>query len=120
MAITTHTNENQGAADGLATLSAVGPGSREMCPFCNERTVRAEYSSSAGKRAISMCCGIPQEFIDNYDVYEGLPEPLRQVAIDRMKAQYAAMDELDREDARRFRESRDAWHAKYDHLMKGD
>ena len=110
-------------ADGLATpRRESGPGSREMCPFCGERTVRAEVSSSAGKRAVSMCCGIPQEFIDHYDVFTGLPEPLQQVAIDRRKAEYAAMDERDREDARRFRESLAVWHAKYDRtgLIKGD
>jgi len=121
---TTHTNENQTAvpALGLATPAAVGPGSREICPFCHERTARAEHSSSAGTRAFSMCCDIPQEFIDNYDVYEGLPEPLRQVAIDKVKAQYAAMDEQDREDARRFRESRERWYAKYagKGLIKGE
>ena len=121
---TTHTNENQTAvpALGLATPAAVGPGSREICPFCHERTARVEYSSSAGKRAISMCCGIPQEFIDHYDVYEGLPEPLRQVAIARVNAQYIAMADQDREDARRFRESLDNWHAKYTGkgLIKGE
>jgi len=107
-------------SDNGSNEHAVGPGSREMCPFCGERTVRVEYSSSAGKRAISMCCDIPQEFIDHYDVYEGLPEPLRQVAIDKVKAQYAAMDAKDEDNARRYRESRDKWHAKYAHLMKGD
>ena len=107
-------------SDNGSNEHAVGPGSREMCPFCGERTVRVEYSSSAGKRAISMCCDIPQEFIDHYDVYEGLPEPLRQVAIDKVKAQYAAMDAKDEDNARRYRESRDRWHAKYAHLMKGD
>ena len=121
---TTHTNENQTAvpAPGLATPAAVGPGSREICPFCNERTARVEYSSSAGKRAISMCCGAAQELIDNFDVLKSLPAGLMQVALDSKRAEYAAMDEQDREDARRFRESRDAWYAKYasSGLIKGE
>jgi len=120
---TNHTKENQTAASapGLATPAAVGLG-REICPFCHQPTTRYEHSSSAGVRAASLCCGIPQEFLDNYDVYEGLPEPLRQVAIDRMKAEYAAMDARDVENARRFRESRDAWHARYasSGLIKGE
>ena len=116
-------NETSPAADGLAPPSAaVGPGSKEICPFCEQPTARYEHSSSAGTRAESLCCGIPQEFIDNYDVYEGLPEPLKQAAIDRKKAEYDAMDVKDRENARRFRESLAAWHAKYDGtgLIKGD
>lgn len=93
---------------------------REICPFCGKPTTRYEISSEAGTRAASLCCGIPQEFLDNYDVYEGLPEPLRQTAIDRAKAEYDAMDDKDIENARRYRESRDKWEAKYAHLMKGD
>ena len=95
---------------------------REICPFCLEFTTRYEISTSAGTRAASLCCGIPQEFLDNYDVYEGLPEPLRQAAIDRKKAEYAAMDDQDSENARRFRESRDKWTAKYADagLIKGE
>ena len=92
----------------------------EICPFCGQPTVRYEFSSSAGTRAASLCCDIPQEFLDNYDVYAGLPEPLRQVAIDRKKAEYDAMDAADDEADRRYRESRDKWEAKYAHLMKGD
>ena len=107
-------------SDNGSNEHAVGPGSREMCPFCGERTVRVEYSTSAGKRTISMCCGIPQEFIDNYDVFSGLPEPLQQIAIERRKAEYAAMDEKDRDDARRFRESREAYVDRYAHLVKGE
>ena len=92
----------------------------EICLFCGQPTVRYEFSSSAGTRAASLCCDIPQEFLDNYDVYEGLPESLRQVAIDRKKAEYDAMDAEDDEADRRYRESRDKWEAKYAHLMKGD
>lgn len=96
---------------------------REICPFCHQPTTRYEFSSSAGTRAASLCCDIPQEFLDLYDAYASLPGDLMQVAIDGRKAEYAAMDEKDVEIARRFRESRgsqEAFDAKYAHLMKGD
>ncbi len=117
---------NRLSVDGLATPGAAGDsGEREMteiCPFCKQPTARYEITSDAGTRSASLCCGIPQEFLDNYDVYEGLPEPLRQMAIDRAKAEYAAMDDKDIENARRFRESLAEWHAKYDGtgLIKGE
>ena len=92
----------------------------EICPFCHKPTTRYEFSSSAGTRAASLCCGIPQEFLDLYDAYASLPGDLMQVAIDGRKAEYDAMDAKDDETDRRYRESRDKWEAKYAHLMKGD
>jgi len=89
-----------------------------QCPFCGKTVARAEIQDSAGERAISLCCGIPQEFIDNYDVFSALPEPLQQVAIERRRVEYAAMDEQSRENARAFKESLEHWRATYAHLFK--
>ena len=88
------------------------------CPFCGETVIACEIQDSAGERAISLCCGIPQELIDNYDVLSGLPEPLQRIAIERKQADYAAMDAESRKNAQRFRESLDHWYAKYAHLTK--
>jgi len=87
------------------------------CPFCGELVARVEIEDSAGERAFSLCCGIPQEFIDNYDVFSALPEPLQQVAIERKRAEYAAMDAKSRENARAFQASLKQWRQKYGHLI---
>ena len=60
------------------------PGSRNtadattVCPFCGGHVARVEVTDSSGERAYSLCCGIPQEFLDNWDVFRDLPEPLQQ------------------------------------------
>ena len=111
---------------GLATPGAAGDlGEREMkeiCPFCHKPTTRYEHTSDAGTRAASLCCGIPQEFLDLYDAYASLPGDLMQVAIDGRKKEYDRMDEKDIENARQFKESLARWHAKYDGtgLVKGE
>ena len=88
------------------------------CPFCGGHVTRASFSTSSGLREISLCCGIPLEFIDGYNVFSALPESLQCAAIDARKEEYATMDEQDREDARRFRESRDKWYKHNAHLFK--
>jgi len=82
---------------------------RAICPFCGGHVVRVEISDSSGVRAFSLCCDMPTEFIDNYEVYEALPELLQQLAIERKRDEYAAMDEQSREDARLFKESLERW-----------
>ena len=89
-----------------------------ICPFCGETVIRAEFSSSAGERAETLCCYMPIEFIDHYDMFAKLPGGLFSVAIAARKAEYAAMNEQDHENARRFRESRDKWFATHGHLFK--
>lgn len=97
---------------------AVEPAPREICPFCQQPTTRVEISSSAGTRAFSLCCDMPTEFIDNYEVYEALPEPLQQIAIDKVRADYAAMAERDKANAEAFAASLANWYAKHAHLSK--
>lgn len=89
-----------------------------QCPFCGGRIQRYEIVNSGGERAASLCCGIPQELIDNYEVLRKLPEHLQQVAIKAKKAEHAAMEAKSREDARRFREGCNEWQAKHGHLTK--
>lgn len=89
-----------------------------ICPFCGGTVVRAEFISSAGVRAESLCCDVPTEFIDNYETFADLPEDLQQIAIERRKAEYAAMGAQDRENARRFRETKAHWDATHGHLSK--
>ena len=90
----------------------------DICPFCHHPTVRVEHTTSAGERAFSLCCDMPTEFIDNFDVYEALPEPLRQIAIDKVRADYAAMNEQDQANAAAFAASRDRWYETHAHLFK--
>ena len=66
----------------------------------------------------SLCCDMPQELIDNYEVLRNLPEHLQQVAIKAKKAEYAAMAKKSAENARRFREAVEHWNAKHGHLTK--
>ena len=89
-----------------------------QCPFCGGTIVRCEIQDSAGERAISLCCGVAQELIDNYGVLSGLPEHLREVAIQRKKEEYAAMEEKSRENARRFRECVERYDAKLKHILQ--
>jgi len=105
--------------DGLAAQADGGAEEKlTVCPFCGGRIIRCEILDSAGERAISLCCGMPQELIDHFDIFQGLPEHLRQVAIQRKKEEYAEMEQKSRDNARRFREAVDHWNAKYGHLTK--
>lgn len=89
-----------------------------ICPFCGGTVARAEFTSSSGERAESLCCYVPTEFIDNYDTFADLPKDLQQIAIERRKAEYAVMGAQDRENARRFREVKERWDATHGHLFK--
>jgi len=82
------------------------------CPLCGGYIARVEVTTCSGERAYSLCCGVPQEFLDNWDTFSDLPEDLQQIAIAKRKAEYAAMDEADHENARRFRIRRDEWYRK--------
>ena len=109
----------QHPASGLAARANGGAEEKlTQCPFCGGTIIRCEIQDSAGERAFSLCCGMPQEFVDNYDVFQALPEPLRRIAIERKEAEYAAMDAQSRKNARRFQASLDHWYAKYAHLTK--
>lgn len=88
------------------------------CPFCGGHITRASFSTSSGCREISLCCRIPLEFIDEYDVLSALPESLQQAAIDGRKAEYEVMDKQDCENAQQFRESQDRWYKTHAHLFK--
>jgi len=79
------------------------------CPLCGGYIARVEVTTCSGERAYSLCCGIPQEFIDHYEMFANLPGDLFSVAVEARKAEYAAMDEADHEIARRFRIRRDEW-----------
>ena len=93
-------------------------GAEDKCPFCGGTIIPCEIQDSGGKRRFSLCCDIPQEFLDNYDVFSGLPEPLQQVAIARKKAEYEEMVAKSRENARRFRECVKRYDAKLKQLPK--
>lgn len=80
-----------------------------QCPFCGQRMCRAQISTSSGLRETSLCCDMPLEFIDNYDVFSGLPANLQQLAIRRKKDEYAAMDARDAELQDAFKQSSDKW-----------
>lgn len=87
-----------------------------QCPICGGQVTRVEVSREGGEIAYSLCCHVPLEILDNWDVYEGLPEQLRNVAIDRAKADHVALRQKWAEDARRFREA--LAHSQHEHLMK--
>ena len=105
--------------DGLAAQADGGAEEKlTHCPFCGGRIIRCEILDSAGERAFSLCCGMPQELIDNFDVLSGLPEHLQEVAIQQKRAEYTAMEAKSRDTAHRFRKAVDHWNAKYGHLTK--
>jgi len=109
----------QHPVDGLAAQADGGAEETlTICPFCGGTIQRYEILDSGGERAASLCCDIPQEFLDNYDVYRDLPEPLQQIAIARKREEYAAMEAKSRENARRFRECVDRYDAKLRHLRE--
>jgi len=89
-----------------------------QCPFCGGTIVRCEIQDSGGLRRFTLCCGLPTEILDHWDVFQGLPEHLQQVAIKAKKAEYAAMAKKSAENARRFREAVEHWNAKHGHLTK--
>jgi len=86
----------------------------ENCPKCGEQITRVEITTSAGVRAFSLCCDIPLEILDNWDVFEGLPENLQQAAIDRIKAEYAKMQKEDERSAAAFKAYSEKWHNRND------
>ena len=92
----------------------------EICPFCGGKVVRVEVTSAAGTRAYSLCCDVPTTFIDNYDVYAALPEPLQQASIEREKAEFERMRQEDAEAARRFEETRKEWFTRHPELFKSE
>jgi hypothetical protein len=93
----------------------------KICPFCGGYVQRFEISSAGGSIVESMCCDIPMEFIDNYDVFSALPEILQQVAIERKKAEHNALRQQWLENARNHRAALAAWYDKNEHLyQKGD
>ena len=107
----------QHPASGLAARANGGAEEQlTQCPFCGGTIQRYEILDSAGERAASLCCGMPQELIDNFDVLSGLPEHLRQVAIKSKKAEYAAMEAQSRENTRRFQECVERYDAKLKRL----
>jgi len=85
-----------------------------QCPFCGGTIIRCEIQDSGGKRAFSLCCGMPQELIDHFDILSGLPEYLQEIAIQRKQEEYAEMEEKSRENARRFGEWCKEWQIKHD------
>ena len=60
------------------------------------------------------------ELIENYDVFEALPPPLQQAALEGDKAQQAAVFAKAREHAVAFQASRDRWMRTHAHLFKGE
>ena len=104
---------------GLAAQADDGAeGKLTQCPFCGGTIIRCEIQDSAGERAFSLCCDIPQEFLDNYEVFSGLPEPLQQVAIARKKAEYEEMVAQSHDNAHRFRECVERYDAKLKHILQ--
>lgn len=91
----------------------------KICPFCDGEICRVEITDAGGKRAFSLCCDTPLEFIDNYDVFGGLPGNLQQIAIERKKAEYAEMDRVSAENTRAFKESYERWLKARPELFKG-
>lgn len=88
------------------------------CPFCGGMVREILDQDSGGLRAFSLCCDMPQELIDNYDVFSALPEHLQKLAVERKKADYAAMVSKSLENARLFGEWIKLCDARHAHLMK--
>jgi len=91
----------------------------EICPLCEGHITRVEITDEGGTRRFSLCCDAPLEVIDNWEVFGGLDETYQQLAIAKIKAEYAAMDERSKENARQFKIGRDKWLASNPELFHG-
>lgn len=89
-----------------------------QCPICNGHVTRVEVSRNGGTIAYSLCCGVPLEILDNWEVYEALPEPLQNIAIERAKADHEALRQKWADDTKRFKEAL-VKHGNRKGLMKG-
>jgi len=88
------------------------------CPACGGTILRTDTTTSmAGEIHYSACCLIGLDLLDNWDVVEGLPEPLRQQAIEDSRAAHAAWHKRNMEEAARFAASKKETDAKWGHLM---
>ena len=63
----------------------------DQCPVCGGTPVLCQTISSLaeGTDCYSLCCGIGQDIIDNWDVLEALPEIHQQMAIEQSRQQRA-------------------------------
>jgi hypothetical protein len=93
-----------------------------QCPICDGQIIKTERSGSGGTIAYSLCCGVPLEILDNWDVYEALPEPLQFLAIERAKADHEALRQQWAKDTERFRETEARYKSRWpdERLMKGE
>jgi len=90
------------------------------CPFCGGTVQEYGWQCSGGSVRASLCCDVSMELIENYDVFEALPPPLQQAALEGDKAQQAAVFAKAREHAVAFQASRDRWMRTHAHLFKGE
>ena len=90
------------------------------CPLCGGQVIRAGHISDAGETHFTLCCDASLELIDNYEVYEALPPPLQQVALERDRQQTADILAKDQELARAFIAGRAEILERYAHVIKGD
>lgn len=89
----------------------------KICPMCGKRPCRVEITDAGGTRKFSLCCDIPTEILDNWDVFEPLPDVLKLAAINKIKSEYAEMNKRSAENAQLFKESYEKWRANYPHLF---
>ena len=92
------------------------------CPFCGGKIARVEETNLAGKREYSLCCDVPLEVIDNYEVFSALPPALQRIALKRGREEHRewlAQNQRAIEAYKRDRPARLAFDKKYAHLLKG-
>ncbi len=78
------------------------------CPACGGQVVEWEIDG----RVSSSCCEMPLLIIHNWELFEGLPPELRQIAIDQDLAERAVIEARAIERARlaeEYRESERKW-----------
>lgn len=90
------------------------------CPFCGGTVIRCEISGDVGTQKFSLCCDMPTDMIDQYEVFSALPAQMQEDMITQRKAEWAEGVRRAREHARQAAECREKWHARYAHLIKAN
>ena len=90
------------------------------CPFCGGTVSEYEFTNMGGTIRASGCCDVSMELIENYDVFEALPPPLQQAALEGDRARQEAIYVKNALNSIGFVESRDRWLRTHAHLFKGE
>lgn len=90
------------------------------CPFCGGTVIRCEITGDIGTQRFSLCCDMPTDFIDEYEVLSALPPQTQEAMIAQRKAEWAEGIQKAKERAYQAAELRERWYVQYAHLIKAN